>query len=200
LVVLGVPIVRLLFERGRFHAADTENTATALALYSIGLVAYTGVKVLAPAFYALGTPRVPLVASASAVLTNLIVIGVLHGRLGYRSIALGTALGSLVNALILAGMFQGRVGGLFSGGLLSRLARMVVAAAIMGPVAWFAARALETEVGTHGLVAQLVTGLGPIVAGGLVYAIAAWALRLPEARTLWGAVVRRRSRPVPPAE
>ena len=52
----------------RARAASTpptpQHTATALALYSIGLVAYTGVKVLAPAFYALGTPRVPLLASA----------------------------------------------------------------------------------------------------------------------------------------
>jgi putative peptidoglycan lipid II flippase len=46
---LGVPIVRLLYERGRFTTADTESTATALLYYSCGLVAYTGVKVLAPA-------------------------------------------------------------------------------------------------------------------------------------------------------
>src|SRR5207253_7621724 len=63
LVVLGEPIVRLLFERGRFHAVDTEATAHALALYAIGLVGYTGVKVLAPAFYALGAPRDALAAS-----------------------------------------------------------------------------------------------------------------------------------------
>src|SRR5207244_297117 len=67
LMVLGRPIVRLLFERGRFQALDTENTATALALYAVGLVAYAGVKVLAPAFYALGTPRVLRLAGASAV-------------------------------------------------------------------------------------------------------------------------------------
>src|SRR5688572_28347126 len=46
LMALSVPIVRLLFERGRFDADDTEATAVALALYAIGLVAYTGVKVL----------------------------------------------------------------------------------------------------------------------------------------------------------
>ena len=45
---------------GRFTPADTEATAAALLLYSFGLVGYTGVKVLAPAFYALDAPRVPL--------------------------------------------------------------------------------------------------------------------------------------------
>ena len=92
-----------------------QHTATALALYSIGLVAYTGVKVLAPAFYALGTPRVPLLAS---------VVRGGHeprrhpdsctARIGYRAIALGTALGSLVNALVLAAVFQRCVGGLLT--------------------------------------------------------------------------------------
>jgi putative peptidoglycan lipid II flippase len=191
LAVLGVPIVRLLFERGRFHPADTQNTATALALYSMGLVAYTGVKVLAPAFYALGKPRVPLVASASAVVTNLVVIATLHRALGYRAIALGTALGSLLNALILAGMFERRVRGLLTRRLAGRLLRMAVAAVAMAPIVWFAARAIEARVGTQGLVAQLLTGLAPVALGALVYAAASRLLRLPEADALLGAIRRR---------
>jgi putative peptidoglycan lipid II flippase len=192
LIVLGQPIVRLLFERGRFHALDTQNTATALALYSIGLVAYTGVKVLAPAFYALGTPRVPLLASASAVLTNLVVIGLLHGRLGYRAIALGTALGSLLNAFVLAGVFQRRIGGLLTGRLLGGLARMALAAGAMAPAIWFASRILEARLGTQGLVAQLVTGLGPIAVGAIVYFVVSRLLRLEEAHAILDAVRRRR--------
>src|SRR6185503_18594302 len=152
LMVLGRPIVRLLFERGRFHAADTEQTAAALALFSIGLVAFTGVKVLAPAFYALGRPRVPLLASASAVAANLVVIVLLHARLGYRAIALGIALGSLLNAAILVGAFERHVGGLRGQGMGGRLARMVAAAAVMGPAAWAAALAVERLVGTQGLL------------------------------------------------
>jgi putative peptidoglycan lipid II flippase len=193
LMVLGQPIVRLLFERGKFHATDTHNTAVALALYSIGLVAYTGVKVLAPAFYALGTPRVPLVASASAVVTNLAVIALLHDVLGFRAIALGTALGSLFNVLILAGVFQARVGGLMTARLGGRLLRMAIGAAAMAPALWFAARLLEARFGTHGIVAQLVTGLGPIAAGVVVYGIASLLLRLPEVEALLAAVRRRRA-------
>lgn len=191
LYVLGVPIVRLLFERGRFSPADTLATAAALAWYSIGLVAYTGVKVVAPAFYALGTPRVPLAASASAVLTNLVVIGALHGRFGYRAIALGTALGSLVNAAVLVGVFQARVGGLATRGVASRLARMFVAAAVMAPVVWFGARFLEGRVGTQGLFAQLVTGLGPVAVGGLVYLGTCALARLPEVTSLVDPLLRR---------
>jgi len=190
LVVLREPIVRLLFERGRFQAADTRHTAVALALYSIGLVAYTGVKVLAPAFYALGRPRVPLVASASAVLANLTVIGLFHRSGGYRAIALGTALGSIVNALVLAAAFQSGLGGLLTRRLGGPLARMAAAALLMAAAVWLAARGLEARFGTTGLAAQLVTGLGPIAAGLAVYGLASRWLGLAELDSLLALVPR----------
>jgi putative peptidoglycan lipid II flippase len=191
LIVLARGIVRLLYERGRFHPSDTDATAAALAFYAVGLVAYTAVKVLAPAFYALGTPRVPLVASASAVATNLLFILLLHRTLGFHAIALGTALGSIVNCVVLAVTLETRMGGFLRGLLTSAVARMVAATALMTAPAWLAARALEGWLGTTGLLAQLATGLGPVVLGGLVYVLAALGLRIPEARDLWAAVRRR---------
>jgi putative peptidoglycan lipid II flippase len=196
LMVLGVPVVRLLYERGRFTPADTEGTAAALLLYSFGLVGYTGVKVLAPAFYSLGRPRVPLLASVSAVATNLAVIWAFHSRLGFRAIAIGTALGSLVNSGLLAAVFETRVGGFLGHGLVRPIARMALAAAAMGVLAWLCAAGLERLVGTRGLPAQLVTGLVPVVVGFGVYALLTRALRVGEAEMLWR-MVRDRLRPAP---
>jgi putative peptidoglycan lipid II flippase len=191
LVVLRIPIVRLLFERGQFDASDTVHTATALALYSVGLVAYTGVKVLAPAFYATGRPRIPLLASVSAVITNLVVIATLHGALGYRAIALGTALGSLINAFVLLAVFQRRVGGLTTRAFGWALFKMVAAAGLMGGASLLALRGTESFVGHSGLVAQLVTGLVPVAIGGAVYAVAAHLMHVDEARTIGSALARR---------
>jgi putative peptidoglycan lipid II flippase len=185
LMVLGVPVVRLLYERGRFTGDDTRGTAAALFLYSLGLVGYTGVKVLAPAFYALGRPRVPLVASVSAVATNLVVIWLFHSRMGFRAIAAGTALGSLVNSGLLVGLFEKRVGGLLGHGLFRPIARMAAAAAVMGGLAWLAATGLERLVGTRGLGAQLVTGLVPVAAGVILYVLLTRALGVAEADVLW---------------
>ncbi len=196
LITLGVPVIRLLYERGRFTPADTQGTAAALFLYSFGLVGYTGVKILAPAFYALGRPRVPLLASMSAVLTNLLIIWLFHSRMGFRAIATGTALGSLVNSGLLLALFQARVGGLLGHGLFRPIARMVAAAAMMGGLAWLAAAGLEHLVGTHGLRAQVVTGLVPVVAGVLVYLLLTRAFGVAEADVLWR-MVRGRVRPGP---
>jgi putative peptidoglycan lipid II flippase len=193
LMVLAVPIVRLLFERGRFTPADTTHTATALLLYAVGLVGYSCVKVLAPAFYALGHPRVPLLASAAAVAGNLALILLLHGRYGYRVIALGTALGAIVNMAILAGVFEARVGGLVRPLFDRTLAKVVAAAALMGAACWSAARALEAYVGTSGLPAQLLTGLGPVALGAALYLGLAVALRVPAARSLLDSLGKRSS-------
>ena len=191
LMALGVPVVRLLYERGRFTAADTQQTALALVLYSIGLIGYTGVKVLAPAFYALGTPRVPLAASALAVVTNLAVIFLGHGALGFRAIALGTALGSLLNAGWLLVVFQRRLGGLLGQGLFRGILRMAAAAAVMGVLARLAAGALESALGTSGLAAQLATGLLPVAAGAVLYFALTHVLRVGEAHALSSLVFRR---------
>jgi putative peptidoglycan lipid II flippase len=191
LMALGVPVVRLLYERGRFTPADTQATAVALFLYSVGLVGYTGVKVLAPAFYSLGAPRVPLAASVLAVATNLTVILAGHATLGYRAIALGTALGSLLNAGLLLGAFERRVGGLFGHGVFRPIVRMLLAAAVMGAVAFALAGFLERVYGSRGLTAQVVTGLVPVAVGIALYAGLTHVLRVGEADVLWTGILRR---------
>ncbi len=70
LMVLATPIVRLLFERGRFTPADTLATAAAVQLYALGLVGYSVVKIVSPTFYALGRSRTPAAVGVAAVLLN----------------------------------------------------------------------------------------------------------------------------------
>jgi putative peptidoglycan lipid II flippase len=194
LIVLRVPVVRLIYERMRFTAADTEATAAALLLYSFGLVGYTGVKVLAPAFYALDRPRVPLAASGLAIATNLTVVVALYPSWGFRALALGTALGSLFNAGLLAVLFERRVGGLLGRGLFRSMVPMAGAAAVMGAVVWLAAVALERSVGSGHLGANVVTGLLPVLLGVALYALLTRLLRVGEAEALWSIVRQRRWR------
>ena len=167
LMVLGVPVVRLLYERGRFTPADTQATAAALFLYSFGLVGYTGVKVLAPAFYALGTPRVPLLGQrprgGDEPRRDL---RLRHRGLGFRAIALGTALGSLVNAGLLVALFERRVGGLFGHGPLpARRPDGPRGRRRWAPWPGSRRRASSGSSGRAASRAQLVTGLVPVAAG-----------------------------------
>ena len=123
-------------------------------------------------------------ASASAVAANVAIIVLLHERWGYRAIALGIALGSLLNAAVLAGAFERGVGGLLTRPLARGMLRMCLAAGVMAPTAWLSARAVEARVGTQGLAAQALTGLAPVAIGACVYFGMAHLLRLPEARVM----------------
>jgi putative peptidoglycan lipid II flippase len=190
LIAVGRPIVRLIYERGRFTPADTVGTAAALAFYAVGLVAYTGVKVVAPAFYALERARVPLLGSALAVATNLLTILSLHPLLGFRAVALGTSLGSIVQVAVLLIVFERDIGGLRGHGLLASCARMLAASLPMAAAAFASARWLEWELGT-GTLARLAVGLAPVAVGIAVYALACRLLRVHELQELLAALRRQ---------
>jgi hypothetical protein len=71
---------------------------------------------------------------------------------------------------------------------------MIGAAAVMAPLVWGSARLLEREFGTRGLVAQLVTGLGPVAVGAIAYLAASALARLPEVGALVKPILRRLGR------
>jgi putative peptidoglycan lipid II flippase len=193
LIALSQPIVSLLYERGRFGPADTQGTSSALALYALGLVGYSSVKVLAPAFYALGSPRVPLLGSLLAVAANILILTISYGFLGYRGVALGTAAGSLLNALLLALAFERRQGGLVRRDVGVALAKMSLAALGMTLLVLAARQALVGAFPQDRLSAQLMTALVPIVLGAVVYLLAARALGLEEVGAAASAFRRGRS-------
>jgi putative peptidoglycan lipid II flippase len=103
LAVLGVPILELIFQHGRFKASDTEATALALSMYAVGLTAYSAVKVLVPACYGLGNTRLPVIASLIAVAVTIFLNVWMVGPFGYWGLALGTSLAAIFNAIYLLG-------------------------------------------------------------------------------------------------
>ena len=196
LVLLAEPIVRLLFDHGRFadRPENAPNTAAALAIYSIGLVAYASIKILAPAFYALGQPRVPLVASACAVAANVVTVVALHPTLGFRGIAAGLVVSTFVNVLVLGLMLRRRVGAVLGPGFAGFALRTGLAAAVMGAAVFFGERYLASLLGTPNTLAQAVVTLVPITAGAALYFAVSHALQISEAVALFETLKRRTQR------
>ena len=101
LMTVGLALIRVLFEHGRFSMNDSIQTSQTLIAYAVGLVAYSGVKVLVPVCYAFRNTRVPVVSSilsiALAVTFNLLMVD----RLGFRGLALGTSLAVFCNCAFL---------------------------------------------------------------------------------------------------
>ncbi|MFQ5600037.1 MAG: murein biosynthesis integral membrane protein MurJ [Candidatus Krumholzibacteriia bacterium] len=182
LVALREPIIGLLYEHGRFTAFDTARTAAVVSMYAVGLYAYASVKVLAPAFYALKSTRVPLLASVAAVVCNIVANLLLYRRMGAPGLALGTSIGALVNAGVLYTSFVRRYGSLGERQLLSQIARVLLASAVMGAICRLTTKILERHFGTDGVTSDLLVALPPILLGVAMYFILASVLRVQETR------------------
>ncbi len=101
LIVLSEPIIELLFQYGQFTARDTEATAMALSMYSLGLVFYSCVKVLVPICYTLGKVRIAVISSLISVAANVGFNFWIVDELGFVGLALGTSLTTFLNVVVL---------------------------------------------------------------------------------------------------
>jgi putative peptidoglycan lipid II flippase len=101
LAFLGYPIIELIFQYGRFYPEDTRATATGVAMYAIGLTAYSAVKVLVPACYALNNTRLPVISSVLAVIVTISLNLMMVKPFGYWGLALGTSIAAIFNSIFL---------------------------------------------------------------------------------------------------
>jgi putative peptidoglycan lipid II flippase len=167
LVVIAVPLIQVLFERGAFTTDDTMNTALALAVYGMGLPAFVMHKVLQPLFYAREDTRRPFQYALVALVLNAVVAVGLMPWLGFIAAALGTTVAGWGMVLQLALGARATMDGAarFDARLRSRLLRILLAAAVMGGVLWVLWALLLTPLGTPGLrsPALLVLILGGVV-------------------------------------
>jgi putative peptidoglycan lipid II flippase len=180
LMVLARPVVSLLLERGEFGAADTAATAAALTFYAPGLLGYSAVKIASPAFYALRDSRTPVIASAVAVATNIVLNLVLVRSMGFRGLALGTAIAAGLNAGLLIWLLRTRLGGLDGGRNTRAMASISIASAVMGAAVLAAHWMLERFLPGAGTIVKAVRVFASIGVGIVVLVGAARALRIEE--------------------
>lgn len=180
LVVLATPIVRLIFERGRFTPADTAATAAALVCYAPGLIGYSAVKLVSPSFYAMGDSRVPVISSGASIAFNIAANLALVRWLGHRGLALGTASAALLNAGLLLVLLRARLGGLEGRRLLTATIKISVASLAMALAAYYSERALHVPIAGVNVFAQALRVFTAIGIGMGVLALAAHLLRIEE--------------------
>jgi len=135
IIALAEPIIRIIFQHGRFTADDTVATALALQAYAVGLLFFSLVKILGPAFYTLDETKVPVMASISAVVVNIVLNLSLVQSLGYWGLALSTSVGAMFNAGILYYKLEQRLGSFSRFGLLSALTKISAVTVAGGAVA-----------------------------------------------------------------
>ncbi len=94
-------IIRLLFQRGSFDAYSTYITASTLSFYAIGLISFSGIKILVTAFYALQDTKTPVKVAAFSLVINAILNFILMFPLKISGIALASSIAATINFIIL---------------------------------------------------------------------------------------------------
>jgi putative peptidoglycan lipid II flippase len=170
--ILAEPIIRVLFEHGRFGPDDTVRTAGALAAYAVGLPAFMLVKALTPGFFAREDTRTPLYTAIASILVNVALNAffVLGTSLAQFGIALASSLAGWLNAALLGALLMRRGHLMPDQRLKSRTMRTAVATLGMSVVLWVALRPLAGTL-AHGDLMGVVALLGLCVLGSVAYAV-----------------------------
>jgi len=181
LFTLAEPIIRLLFEHGKFHPSDTPEAAFALMCLAPGLVAFSLVNILARAFYAVGDTKTPMQISIFCLVLNLIFALVLVWRLKQGGLGIANTLSACFNVGLLFYALKRKLGRLEFGALRHMLWPIVVAGIIAGLTSWVVNLKWDLVMGHHGLAMRLGAVFVPMTVASLIYWLVALAFKVPPA-------------------
>ena len=131
-MLLAEPIIRLLFQHGRFLPEDTPKVAYALMALAPGLIAFSMVNILARAFYALGDTRTPMKISIACLMLNLVFALVLVWRFRQAGLGAANTMSAFVNVYLLFRALKGKLGELEFDSLKRVLFRTLAALTLAG--------------------------------------------------------------------
>lgn len=181
LVTLAEPIIRLLFERGKFDSNATARATIALQCLGPSLVAYSLVNVLARAFFALGDTKTPMKISIACLALNLALsVGLV---LPFRQGGLGLAntISSAFNMALLLYALRRKLARLE----LKELTRIFLPLAVLGAtatlIAWQGWEFWEQSLGHGTLALKIGAVFVPAAAAGLIYWFGALLFKIPAA-------------------
>ena len=178
LVVFGRPIIKLLFEHGRFDAYASSLTYSALAFYALGLPAYSAVKIFASAFYSFKETAYPVKVAVISMLLNASLNIILMERFAVGGLALATAISSAFNGFWLFVALRRKIGLIGGRRIAVSFLKISIASAGMCFLTHYIFFVLLKP--SDGAIATKIITLGAIVAAVLFYILLSRILLIEE--------------------
>ena len=176
-MILAVPIIRVVFERGQFDPYSTAITAGALGYSAIGLWAFGGMKITVSVFHALQDTRTPVKVAGFCLVLNLILNFILMYPLKVSGIALASSLSGIVSFCLLLFILHRKIGGLL-GVMVDFFWRMTVPLLVLAVITLRTYNTIPIE---NAWVKLGVT----ILIGMVSFLGTAWIFRIEPAVVLW---------------
>ncbi len=191
LMALGEPIVRLLFEQGKFHHGDTVATASVLFYYAIGLFAQSAVFVIVRGFYALHDTKTPLKLGLFTITANFILNHLFIGYLGARGLALAYSMTGFMDMGALLFLLRRKIGPIGMKNIIVSVLKILAAAFVMGVSAYFMANYYEAFIPIERKLSQLVEVAVVITIAASIYFGIAKLLKMEEVDMVLGILGRK---------
>lgn len=188
-IVLRLPIVKLVFERGAFDGGASEMTAIALMYTAVGLLGFSLRDVFSRAFYALQDTKTPMINGSIAVVVNIVLDIALAGPLKVGGLALATSISGLTASILLFIALYKRIGDFGVKDMLNTFSKILIAAFLMGVCVHF------TYTGLTAVAGSLLISLGgSILVGVAVYGVTVTLLGIKEVHSLLAVVTKKLKR------
>jgi putative peptidoglycan lipid II flippase len=185
LVALSSPLVRLLYQHGRFDLQATRYTAPILTFFAVGLFSFSTYMFLTRAFYSLQDTKTPMKTNALGVPLNIAANLLLIQYLGVRGLALGHALTYTFTAGILLYLLRQRIGYLDGKRITYAVLRFLAASLVMVIPSFFVFSWLESRLDVSAIPGQVLQLLATGVVALSLYLAANYFMGSPELRSLW---------------
>ena len=193
LFTLAAPIIRLLFERGKFNSNSTEQVSFALVCLVPGLVSFSLVNIFARAFYALGDLITPMKISVFCLVINLLfaTVFLFAFHLGPGALGLANTLSAACNLFLLVFALGKKLRTLEMKETVDQLPSLAAAGLAAALVAWRGRILWENHFGHDNLWQRLGEVFVPMTVATAVYFALSWWMKISSAREMFDLVTAR---------
>ena len=192
LMILGEPIVRLIFQYGEFTAESTGYVVSALRLYAPGLMAFAMLKIVVPTFYALKDTKTPVKVGLATLVLNVILNVILMQFMAERGLALSTTICAYINVSLLLFLLRKKMGPLGMKKVAGSIVKIGVTTIIMGWMVWGTLIIIQNQFPGDDFIDRFLKVIIPIVLGLIIYIVIAFITGQRELKELLSAYLRKK--------
>jgi putative peptidoglycan lipid II flippase len=189
-LVLSEPMIRLVYQRGEFTAADTTLVATALFWFAFSLPTNGLYLLLTRTFFSLQRPWMATGLAGLDLVVSALAALALYSPFGVGGIVAGTGIGTTAAVIAQAVILRREFDGLELRRLFSTATRITIAATALAAVSYGVWHVLDSGLG-RGLGGQVISLGTGLALGGLTYVAAAKLLRIAELEQILRLLRRR---------
>lgn len=187
-IALAFPVVQVIYERGAFNLAASQEVVPVLMAYGIGMFFYLARDVLLRVFYALGDGETPFKISIINIFLNGLLDFFFYKPLGTPGLVFATILVNVTSTVAFLWLLHRRLNGLPLFEWSAIISALMGITIISGSVSWWFSWLWEKNFGHGNLILQLLElSLASLVCIG-VFVLLALPLRLPELDILFSRV------------